>query len=278
MTPENTEQFFKHFIEFIQKSSETFFGSFTRPDTAQDLYQWWHDNLMNTLLQSVETTTGEVSGKEQFSEIFEKSTQQTWDWYQKNIGKYLHTALLGPEREDLMKIMRAIDTYNQFLKEMSDFSKRFNIPFQQAVEEFQKVLKEKEKEEPAENSKELYNFFLGILTKQYDGFLKSSEGVQAVTDVLDKYVEYRQQLNTVIEIWCKSLSIPTKTEMEEIYKDLHHLKKRTRQQETLINKQQQRIDQLIQKIQEFETPAKTTSGKRKTSDKSTTREKQHVMP
>jgi hypothetical protein len=242
-----TEQFFKQSSEFMQKSAEMFFGAFAQPastDATQDLSQWWNEhiqtvlknaakandpvflgqflqksfqnsmlymNMMNAALQSMREIPGERSGKEQIFEAFEQSTQQAWDWYQENIEKYLHAAQLGVERENLMKIMVAIDAYNQFLKEMWDFSKRFNIPFQEGVEKFQRLLQEQENEEPVKNTKELYNFLIGILTKQYDAFLKSPEGVNAVTLVLDKYIEYRQRLNAVIEIWCKSFSLPTKT-------------------------------------------------------------------
>ncbi len=93
---------------------------------------------------------------------------------------------------------------------------------------------------------------MNILGKKYDEFLKSPESVKGVANVIHKYVEFKRQLNNVMEIWGAWLSIPTKRDMDDVCKELYQLKKQTREQDTLVQEQRQSIEDLKQKLRERE--------------------------
>ena len=67
--------------------------------------------------------------------------------------------------------------------------------------------------------------------------------------MVDNYLEYRKKLNPVKDIWLKSLSIPTQREMEDVYRGIYDLKKKTRKQDTMIREQNDIIKTLNRKIQ-----------------------------
>ena len=58
----------------------------------------------------------------------------------------------------------------------------------------------------------------------------------------------RKKSDAVRDIWFKSLSIPTSKEMEDVYRGIYDLKKKTRKQETLIRDHEALIDGLNRKI------------------------------
>ena len=83
--------------------------------------------------------------------------------------------------------------------------------------------------------------------------------------MVDNYLEYRKKLSPVKDIWLKSLSIPTKREMEDVYRGIYDLKKKTRKQDAVIREQNDSIKALNQKIRKLEIAISDSSQKKKTS-------------
>jgi hypothetical protein len=87
--------------------------------------------------------------------------------------------------------------------------------------------------------------------------------VQNVVDVVEKYLDYKKKQNIAKDIWFRSLSIPTRKEMEDVYKGIYDLKKKTRKQDALIREQNKMIKALNRKLQNVESalPEKKSSAK-----------------
>ncbi len=272
MNAKNTEQLFKESTEFFRKTTEMFSGGLSQQmagKTPNEFYKWWSNtmqesfkkatnavdselltsilhrslqngllylNAMNMFLFSAIASNGKAVKSEQWKEFAEKFSQQSQEWYQEHLGKYLDPHQMGMYREHLTKITAVIDAYNIFLAEVGNFSEKSNVPFTQSLEIFQEALKDYQKGGNSAVQEKMSTLFMNVLGKQYDAFLKSSECAKGVTDVIHKYVEFQQQLKTVLDAWGKWLSIPTKGELEEVHKDLHQLKKKTQEQEKLIAK------------------------------------------
>ncbi len=295
MNTQSTENFFRESAEFVRKAIKMLSGELCKQmsgKNAHEFYRWWSDamqksftkvaatgdsdvltpmlhrsfqngmlylNMMNAFFFSAMTANGKAIAHEQWEEFAKKFFQQSQELYQENLGKYLNTPQFGLYREPLMKITTVIEAYRTFLAEVGDFSEKFNVPFTQSLEIFQEALSDHKKEGDTQVYKKVSTLFMSILGKQYDEFLKTPECAKGVASVIHKYVEFQQQINTVMEIWGRWLSIPTKGDMEEVYKELYHLKKKTGEQEALLQGQGKIIVNLNQKVQELETSLDPTS-------------------
>lgn len=222
--------------------------------------------FMNTVLAATQSTCARDGSDEKLNEIRNKLSQHLLALYQESVGKYLAAPQLGISREALQQMNNAITAYHQFLGETGDFLTTFSMPLKKSMDMLQQAIKEKEEtDEGFQSAKEVYNFAIEILDKMYDDWLKSPEGVQSVVRMVDKYLDYRKQLNPVRDGWFKSLSIPTKREMEDVYRGIYDLKRKARQQDAIISEQNEIIKTLNQKIQKLETSMPGSSPKKKSS-------------
>jgi len=207
--------------------------------------------------------TGEGSG-EALNAIHHRLSQHLLELYQENIGRYLAAPQFGIPREALQQTNMAIASYHKLLGAAGDFLIMFSKPLRQSMDLIQQAIEDrKSKDEGFSSAKEVYGFAVKILDKAYDDWLKSPEGVQCVADIVEKYLEYKQNLNPVIDLWLKSFSIPTKKEMEEVYHSIYDLRKKARQQDALISQQNQLINTLNRKIKKLESSLPASPPKKK---------------
>jgi hypothetical protein len=232
--------------------------------------------FMNTVLAATRTTLARDGSDQKLNEIRDKLSQHLLALYQESVGKYLAAPQLGIAREALQQMNNAITAYHQFLVETGEFSIVFGAPLKTSMEILQQAIKEREgTDEEFKSAQEVYNFALKIFDREYDDWLKSPEGVRSVVSLVDKYLDYRKQLNPARDGWFKSLSIPTQREMEDVYRGIYDLKKKSRQQAAVIRKQTDTIKRLNQKVRKLEAfvaeslPKKTATSRSAQTKKKT---------
>jgi hypothetical protein len=222
--------------------------------------------FMNTVLEATQATSAREGSDEKLNEIHNKISQHWLEFYQESLGKYLAAPQFGIPREAFQQINMAVASYHKFMEAAGNFLVRFSVPLKNSLDILQQAIIDRETtDEDFKSAKEVYNFAVNILDKAYDDWLKSPEGVQGVVNIVEKYLEYKQNLNPVRDIWLKSFSIPTKREMEDVYKGIYDLKKKARQQDAIISEQNEIIKTLNQKIQKLETSIPGSSPKKKSS-------------
>jgi len=220
--------------------------------------------FMNAVLEAVRATYDGSDSHEELNEIYDKMTQHYLEFYQESVGRFLAVPQFGIPRESLNQIMTAFDSYYRFMGAIGDFLVKFNIPLKDSLEILQKAIKEREgTDDGFKSAKEIYDFAVNILDKRYDGYIKSSEGVQIVVDVVEKYLDYKKKSSAVRDIWFRSLSIPTSREMEDVYRGIYDLKKKTRKQEAIIRDHEDLINRLNQKVHELEASLVGAATKKK---------------
>jgi hypothetical protein len=92
-----------------------------------------------------------------------------------------------------------------------------------------------------------------------------------VADLVEKYLEYKKKLNTAKDIWFRSLSIPTRREMEDVYRGIYDLRKKTRKQDAIIREQNDTIKALNRKLKKIEESLPGALSNKRTSVSSATR-------
>jgi class III poly(R)-hydroxyalkanoic acid synthase PhaE subunit len=223
-------------------------------------------DFMNTVVEATQAAlAGEGSGGAQ-AEIHRNLSQHLLELYQESVGKYLEVPQLGISREAVEQFNSAISAYHKFLGETGDFLVAFSTPLKKAMDILQQTIRDREQTEGEfKSAKEVYNLAVEIFDKEYDEWLKSPEGVQHVAMVVDKYMDYRRKFNPVRDNLFKSLSIPTKREMEDVYRGIYDIKKKSRQQDAVIRQQSDTIKKLNRKIRKLEASSAGSLATKKTA-------------
>jgi hypothetical protein len=84
-------------------------------------------------------------------------------------------------------------------------------------------------------TKEYYNLWVKILEGHFMTLFKSPEFNQTLADLFNKLSEFIMAKNEVLQDVLQILPVPTYKEIDELYKDLHILKKKVRDLERQLN-------------------------------------------
>jgi len=191
--------------------------------------------FLNTVLEATQATYAGEGSDENLNEIHAHMSDHLLELYQECVGKYLTAPQFGIPREALQQINSAISANHKFMGAVGDFLIMFSTPFKRSMDILQQAIKDRERAgEGFKSAKEVYNFAVKIFDKEYDDWLKSPAGVQ------------------VKDIWLKSLSIPTQREMEDVYRGIYDLKKKTRKQDAMIREQNDIIKALNRRLKTIE--------------------------
>jgi len=220
-----------------------------------------YTEFLNALLNAAKASCDGCDHEARDS-IYDKMNRRGLAFYEETFGRFLSTPVFGISRESLQQMMAATDAHNRFMAAMNDFLLKFNIPSKDAWEILIKTIKEREERgEGFKSAKEIYDFAVSIFEEKYDDHIKSPQGVRIVVDVVEKYVDFKKKSDVVRDIWFKSLSIPTSKEMDDVYKGIYDLRKKTRQQEARIRDHEALIENLNRKVLALETSLTTASKK-----------------
>ncbi len=231
-------------------------------------------DFLNTVFEAARAMFANKESDEQLGQIYDNLSKRWLELYQESIGKYLAAPQFGIQREALQQLNASIAAYHEFMGAGGDFLVMFSKPLKKSMHTIQKALQNEAQENGGLNSaKNAYDFAVKILDREYDAWLKSPEGVGSVAALVEKYMQYKQSLNPVRDNLLKSISIPTKAEMEDVYKGIYELRKKSRQQESVIREQNDAIKKLTAKIHKLEKsvveagPKKKKAPARKTQPK-----------
>jgi class III poly(R)-hydroxyalkanoic acid synthase PhaE subunit len=214
--------------------------------------------FMNTAMEAFSATCDKDQGSEALNELYDKVNRRYLSFYEESVGRLLKAPQFGVSREALQHMTAAGDAFNRFMAALSDFTVKFNLPLKDAFEELMEVVKEKKgTAKDFKSAREIYDAAVNLLDEKYDAHIKSPEGVQMVVHVVQKYLDFKKKADVVNDIWLKFLSIPTSEEMEDVYRSIYELRRKTRQQASAIRNLEARIEGLSRTVQALETsPAK----------------------
>jgi DNA-dependent RNA polymerase auxiliary subunit epsilon len=219
--------------------------SFDGPLFGQDLFTY----LTQAAVDLVNAFSTDDSGEKSTEAKSDAPFQPFLNFYQQTVGSWLGLPHLGLAREHTQKLSAAMDAYGQFVAVMMQFAQQFAAPFTASMHIFAQTIAAKAQTGEHLDGRSLYNQLVEIMDAQYDHFLKSPQGIEGVTTLVDKYLDYEKELKEVKALWARGLSLPTPQEMEEVYHNIYLLKKRSRTQAKMIAQQAERIDQLNRQME-----------------------------
>jgi hypothetical protein len=157
----------------------------------------------------------------------------TWtSAYHDTIGKFFTAPPVGPTRLTMEKAFRAVDAYMKFYGANIDFAFRVYEPGVRAFERISQKASELFKQDVTPDAfRDLYNLALQIYEETFHQLFKSESFVRGLHLVLDATLEFRRRNDEFVEVMLRETPVVTQSEMDEVYAELHRLKRTVRQLE-----------------------------------------------
>jgi len=160
-----------------------------------------------------------------------ESTQEFFDlWlktYNATMGRLAEMPALGPAREKHGKTMKGFSNFVNLYTAWMDTNINLQNVFMEAMRRVQeKTAAEMEGEISPENYKDFYKIWIETYSETFKEFLKSGHFASDMGKLMSYFMEFQKYNRELIEEnYLKPMNLPTKTEIEEINKELYSLKK-----------------------------------------------------
>ncbi len=160
-----------------------------------------------------------------------KSTQEYYDWwlniYKATMGRLVEMPAVGPAREKSEKMMKGLSTFVNLYTAGMDISSNLQTVFAEAMRKVQEnTAKDMEREISPGKYKEFYNIWIETYSETFKEFSKSDHFVSDLGKLNSHLIDFQQYNREMLEEnYLKPLNLPTKTEIDEINKELYSLKK-----------------------------------------------------
>jgi polyhydroxyalkanoate synthesis regulator phasin len=169
-------------------------------------------------------------GKNMEKSSFE-STQEFYDeWlktYKATMGRLVEMPAIGPAREKSEKMMKGFSTFANLFAAGMDTSSNLQSVFMEAMRKVQaKTGADMNGEISPEKYKDFYDIWIQTYSDTFKEFSRSGHFVEDIGKLNSYYMDFQQyQKDMLEENYLKPMNLPTKTEIDEINKELYSLKK-----------------------------------------------------
>jgi class III poly(R)-hydroxyalkanoic acid synthase PhaE subunit len=147
--------------------------------------------------------------------------------YSATTGRLVEMPAMGPTREKSEKMMRGFSTFVNLYAAGMDTNSDFQSVFMEAMRRVhEKTATDMEGEISPEKCKDFYKVWIETYSETFKEFLRSghfASDMGKLNSYLMDFQKYNREM--VEENYLKPMNLPTKTEIDEINKELYSLKK-----------------------------------------------------
>ncbi|MCX9081189.1 MAG: hypothetical protein OIN83_03240 [Candidatus Methanoperedens sp.] len=147
--------------------------------------------------------------------------------YTATTGRLVDMPAVGPAREKSEKMMKGFSTFVNLYTAGMDTNSHFQGVFMEAMRKVkEKTAKDMKGEISPERYKEFYNIWIDTYSETFKDFSKSgncASDMGKLNSTLMDFQEYNREM--LEENYLKPMNLPTKTQIDEINKELYSLKK-----------------------------------------------------
>jgi class III poly(R)-hydroxyalkanoic acid synthase PhaE subunit len=160
-----------------------------------------------------------------------QSTQEYFDlWlktYQATLGRLVEMPAMGPAREKQEKVMQVFSSFVNLQRVWMESNTDLQRVFTEAMRRVrERTGDEFEGEVSPERYKDFYKIWIETYSETFHEFMKSGHFAGDMGRFLSHYLDF-QRLNREVmeESYLKPMNLPTKTEIDEINRELYSLRK-----------------------------------------------------
>jgi class III poly(R)-hydroxyalkanoic acid synthase PhaE subunit len=227
------------------KNWQTFSGALSEPDSLDGLFkgvgampavlaQLAQANLFGLLetqqkMLDRANRLGQYVDADTFAHM-DENFFETWSgMYEKEISRFLKIPKLGLAREYQERISASIDAYNRFQATLNEFLRILAVPVSRSFVVLQEQVGElADKGELPADGRAYYDMWIKVLEGHYMALFQTPEYTDILGKTLKSLTDYKSARNAVIEDMIDDLPIPTRSEIDALYQEIHRLKRRLR--------------------------------------------------
>jgi len=183
-----------------------------------------------------------------------ESTQEFFDtWmnnYQSTFGKLTQVPAFGPVREKQEKVMKGFPIYVNLYNTWVESNINFQTVFTEAMKKtYEKMIIESKGEITTTKYKDFYKIWLETYSQTLKEFMKSGHFTADMGKLMTNFMDYQKYNKDMIEEnVLKPCNLPTKTDIDEINKDLYTLRKTLKDLDKKTNEISKTIGEHRQKV------------------------------
>ena len=204
------------------------------PEIMTRLFQTGMSGFLKAQEQAAEKL-GSLIGKTEtyrFDNLDQGSLKVWADFYEKEIRQYLKAPQLGLFRFYQEHLNQAMDKYTTMKAKLADFLHLLALPMEKSLKVLADTFEEQVKQgkvppDPREN----YRLWVKILEGHYMTLFKSDEYTRVLADTLAAFEDFVIARNRIFTDMMQALPIPTNRDLDDLYEEIYHLKKRLRELE-----------------------------------------------
>lgn len=222
-----------------ETADAVFKGMGTLPDVFMKIAEATWDACFEMQKKTIERAgkIGQRVEAYQFDSVDQEMFKALKEIYEQELQQLFYTPQLGLTRSYQERFNQFLDKLNLMHVVGSEFLSILYLPFENSFKVVQQQLDALAKEgKLPKETKEYYNMFIKVLEGHYMTLYKSPEYNRTLSALFDHLSEFIISKNEVLQDILQALPVPTYKEMDELYKDLHILKKRVKYLESQLPK------------------------------------------
>lgn len=162
---------------------------------------------------------------------------QMWkNFYEKEIRRLITMPQIGLTREYQERALATLDRFSMLQAEVMELMQLMAVPMEKSFVFLQKEMEKKLAQDELPEEKDLYNSWVKKLEALYLDMLSSPKCSEALGKTIKAMGEFKYAKDAATEDVFKTLPMPTRSEMDELYKELYALKRRVRELEKASKK------------------------------------------
>lgn len=160
---------------------------------------------------------------------------QWLELWSKSMHQLFNLPQIGLTRFYQEKVNQAGEKYCQFQGALGKFCILLSTPLEKAFSQLQEQLAQSANQAPqTEDAKHYYDSWIKILESQYQELFNTAEYIQTLAQTLETMNAFVGAREAVLTDALKTLPIPSNNDMDAMYQEMYHLKKRIKALEKAI--------------------------------------------
>jgi class III poly(R)-hydroxyalkanoic acid synthase PhaE subunit len=181
---------------------------------------------------------GQSLSSHRFNDLHQEAVNIWKEIYETEFREFLKFPQVGLTRFYQERLNEATDKFNLFSGAMAEFISVLYQPLERSLEIMQERLSAMvETGELPVSSHDYYHMWIGILESHYETLFRSPEYLQTLAGAMDAMSDYRIARQAMLQDMLQDVPVPTRKEMDELYKDVYLLKKRVKDLERQVKQQ-----------------------------------------
>jgi hypothetical protein len=204
------------------------------PDILAQLTQSAMDSLLELQRSAMAQTERIGTSVEAYRfENLDENMLHVWtEIYEKEFRRFFQIPQLGLTRTYQEKLNTAMDAYNRFQSTFAEFLRLLTLPFGQALVVMQDQMGELAANgELPDDSQVYYRMWVKVLEGHFMTLFQTPEYVETLGQTIGVLTEFSEAKNTLLEDMLQCLPVASRTELDDLARQVYELKKRVRQLE-----------------------------------------------